>query len=120
MSDLNKLKESYYNLYNNYNNEEDKESNENKNKKITLKKYKFHMLHHNGLFGTLKKNGININLVDNVYNKNESLFIELLSNKDQNDIKKSLLEINFQNNKININRNENETNVKNNTINIVK
>ena len=78
------------------------------------------MLHHNGLLGTLKKNGININLVDNIYNKNESLFIELLNNKDQNDIKKSLLEINFQNNKNNINGNGNETNVKNNTINIVK
>ena len=120
MNEFSKKKESYNDVYYNLNNsnDEDKEDNENINKKKTLKKYKFHMLHHNGLLKTLKKNGIDINLVDNIFNKNEALFIELLKNNDQNDIKKSLSEIFFQNNKNTININEQTLSP--NTINIAK
>ena len=114
----NKIKEDdndyCYNLNNS--NEEDKEEKEIKERKKTLKTYKYHMLHHNGLLNTLKKNGINIDKVDNIFNKNESLFIELLKNNEQNALKKSFYDINFLNNKSIINKN----NINPNNINILK
>ena len=107
-------------LYNNLNNsnEEEREEKEIKNKKNTIKTYKFHMLHHNGLLNTLKKTGININSINNIFNKNESLFIELLKNNNENFLKKSFSEINIQNNKNIINRNDPRYNP--NSINILK
>ena len=115
----NKIKENendyYYNNLNN-SNEEEKEEKEIKERKKTLKTYKFHMLHHNGLLNILKKNGINIDLVDNIFNKNESLFIELLKNNDQNTLKKTFSDFNFQNNKNILNKNG----INPNAINILK
>ena len=108
-------------FYNNLNNsiEEGREEKEIKNKKNTIKTYKFHMLHHNGLLNTLKKTGININSINNIFNKNESLFIELLKNNNENFLKKSFSEINIQNNKNIINKNDNSR-YNPNSINIVK
>ena len=120
MNEDSKSRENYYNdnYYNNYNysNEEEKEEREIKEKKKTLKTYKYHMLHHNGLLTELKKNGVNINSFDNIINKNEDLFIDLLKNNEQNCLKKSLSEMFYQNN--NINKNENKLNQ--NSFNIPK
>ena len=101
MSKMNDL--FYNNLNNSY--EDDKEEEKEINKKKTLKTYKFHMLHHNGLLTTLKKSGIDINSINNAFNKNESLFIELLKNNNESMLKKSLSEINLQINKNNISKN---------------
>ena len=98
------MNDLFYNNLNN-SNEDDKEEEKEINKKKTLKTYKFHMLHHNGLLNTLKKSGIDINTINNAFNKDESLFIELIKNNNETMLKKSLSEINLQINKNNISKN---------------
>lgn len=105
-------------LFNNNSNEDEKEDEKELNKKKTLKTYKFHMLHHNGLLKTLKKNGIDINSINDVFNNNDSLFIELLKSNNENMLKKSVSEINLQNNK-NI-TNQNSSKFNQNFINVQK
>ena len=106
----------YYNNYN-YSNQDEKEEREIKEKKKTLKTYKYHMLHHNGFLTELKKYGINISYFDNIFSKNEDLFIELLKNNDQNALKKFISEILFQNN---YNINKQELRINQNSINVSK
>ena len=107
----------YNNLNNSYEEEKDEEQ-EIKGLKKTIKTYKFHMLHHNGLLAKLKKIGINPNSIDEICNKNESLLIEFLKNNDENTLKKSFSELSLLNNKNIINKNYQTLNP--NSINILK
>lgn len=106
---------------NNLNNSYEEENNEEKgikDIKKTIKTYKFHMFHHNGLLEKLKKNGINPNSIDEIFKKNASLLIEFLKNNNENTLKKSFSEINILNNK-NIG-NKNYQTLNQNSINILK
>ena len=59
-------------------------------KRKNFKRYKFHMFHHNNVLNQIKSTGIDMNLMDNVLNSNDSLILQLLKNNDENAVKKSL------------------------------
>ena len=59
-------------------------------KKKTLKKYKFHMFHHNNILTKIKSTGIDMNFMDNILNSNDSLIVQLLKSTSQSTVKKSI------------------------------
>ena len=59
-------------------------------KKKTLKKYKFHMFHHNNILTKIKSTGIDMNFMDNILNSNDSLIVQLLKSTNQSTVKKNI------------------------------
>ena len=59
-------------------------------KKKTLKKYKFHMFHHNNILTKIKSTGIDMNFMDNILNSNDSLIVQLLKSTSQSTVKKNI------------------------------